>query len=150
MNLKDFFIEQGLDITQGLKDSLRKANRNASGRTSDSTNFEVFEDSEKVTFQVVANKNILMLQDGRKPTKGGGDGKVKYLIRQWINDIGIVPRDGISKDSLVYLITRKIHREGYEGTPGLITDVINDSLIDMISEGVGNLVGNEFVKEIRV
>jgi hypothetical protein len=150
MMLKDFFIEQGLDITQGLKDSLRKANRNASGKTSDSINFEVFEDSEKLTFQVTANKNILALQDGRKPTKGGGDGKVKYLIRQWINDKGIVPRDGISKDSLVYLITKKIHEKGYEGTPGLITDVINDSLIDMISEGVGGLVGNEFVKEIRI
>jgi hypothetical protein len=150
MMLKDFFIEQGLDITQGLKDSLRKANRNASGRTSDSINFEIFEDSDKLTFQVVANKSIRALQDGRKPTENGGTGKVKYLIRQWINDRGIIPKDGISKDSLVYLITRKIHEKGYKGTPGLIDDVINDSLIDIITQGVGGIVGNEFVKEIRV
>lgn len=150
MTLKEFFIDQGLDITQGLKDSLRKANRNASGKTSESINFEVFEDNDKVTFQIVANRNILTLQDGRKPTKNGGNGQVKDSIRQWIKDKGIKASNGISEDSLVFLITRKIHREGYKGTPGLIDDVINDSLIEMISEGVVGIVGNEFVKEIRV
>jgi hypothetical protein len=150
MTLREYFIEQGLDITQGLKDSLRKANRNASGKTSESINFELFEDNDKVTFQIVANRNILALQDGRKPTKNGGSGQVKDSIRQWIKDKGIKASNGISEDSLVFLITRKIHREGYKGTPGLIDDVINESLIEMISEGVVGIVGNEFVKEIKV
>ncbi|HET6224653.1 MAG TPA: hypothetical protein VFF27_00145 [Bacteroidia bacterium] len=150
MSLKDFFTQQGLDITKGLKDSLRSANRNASGKTSDSINFEIFEDGSTTTFQVVANKNIMALEFGRGPTKKSGTGVLKDSIRQWIKDKGIKGSNGISEDSLVFLITRKIHREGYAGTPGLISDVISDELRENIELGISDIIGNEFVKEIIV
>jgi hypothetical protein len=150
MSLKEFFIQQGLDITKGLQDNLRAANRNASGKTSESIDFEIFDDSDTTTFQIVANKNIRFLQDGRGPTKKGGTGAVKNSIRQWIKDKGIKGRDGISEDTLVFLITRKIHREGYEGTEGLIDDIINQDLIDFIHEGITDIIGKEFVKELVI
>jgi hypothetical protein len=59
------------------------------------------------------------IEMGRKPTSGGGSGVLKALIRQWIDDKGITPQGKISKDSLAYLITRKIHQQGtalYRGT----------------------------------
>lgn len=55
------------------------------------------------------------LTNGRKPTENGappGMGILRGLIRKWIDDKRIQPKDNISKDSLAYLITRKIHREG--------------------------------------
>lgn len=55
------------------------------------------------------------LTNGRKPTENGapaGMGILRGLIRKWIDDKRIQPKDNISKDSLAYLITRKIHNEG--------------------------------------
>ena len=49
-------------------------------------------------------------EEGRGPTqKAGGD--LRSQIRRWIDDKGIIP-DGITKDSLAFLITRKIHNDG--------------------------------------
>lgn len=76
------------------------------------------------------------LTDGRKPTNstGGGAITLRAAIRQWIDDKGITP-DGISKDSLAYVIARKIHNEGIKvpnkyNAGGLVSDVVNQSRID--------------------
>ncbi len=154
MTLQEYFNHQGQNITLGLKDSLRNANRNASNKTSDSIGFEVKEDDDKLILEVSANSNIRFLQDGRKPTKDrGGSGKLKDSIRQWIKDKPITAYKGANgrtptEDQLVFLITRKIHREGYEGTPGLIDNVISDSLIDLIAEEVGKIMAKDFKKGI--
>jgi hypothetical protein len=53
------------------------------------------------------------IEFGRKPSSGGGgSGVLKELIRKWIDDKGITPTGNISKDSLAYLIARKIHQQG--------------------------------------
>ena len=52
------------------------------------------------------------IEFGRKPSSGGGSGVLRGLIRKWIDDKGITPTGNISKDSLAYLITRKIHQQG--------------------------------------
>lgn len=54
---------------------------------------------------------VYYLIHGRKPTKSGGSGSVKEEIQKWVRAKGIVSQD-ISEQQLVYLITRKIHREG--------------------------------------
>jgi hypothetical protein len=148
MTLLEYFMGQGLDIQRSLRQEMIQAKRNASGKTMESIQFEVLETRENIIFQVEADKTLRTLQEGRGPTKNDGPGAVKNSIRQWIKDKGI--RSDIPEESLVYLITRKIHREGYKGTPGLIDDVINDSLIDFIEQEVAELVGNEFVNEIKV
>jgi hypothetical protein len=52
------------------------------------------------------------IEFGRKPSSGGGSGVLRGLIRKWIDDKGITPQGKISKDSLAYLIARKIHQQG--------------------------------------
>lgn len=95
---------------------------------------------------------------GRKPTSGGGNGELRKAIRSWIDDKGISPAD-ISKDSLAYIITRKIHREGtklYRGTDSygrtkpsrVITGVIEDGRIDKLAQSVVLDVVSQFRSEI--
>jgi hypothetical protein len=148
MRLSEYFTQQGLDIQNSLRASMAQHNRNASGKTSESIQFEVVENKDRVLFQVVADRNILALQDGRGPTVNNGPGNLKNAIRQWVKDKGI--KSELPEETLVYLITRKIHREGYKGTPGLITDTINDSLLYIIQLQVAEIAGDEFVKEIKV
>ena len=71
-------------------------------------------------------------EEGRGPTqKAGGD--LRAQIRRWIDDKGIIP-DGITKDSLAFLISRKIHREGTALFNG--TDFYGRTKPSMVIEGV--------------
>lgn len=57
------------------------------------------------------------------------------VIRKWIDDKGIIP-DKISKDSLAFLIARKISLHGYEGKP-VIANALNDEWIGELLKSVG-------------
>lgn len=108
---------------------------NASGDLEKTLTYEV----ENGVLKVSANKYIGALIFGRKPTTGSGNGVLKEKIRQWIDDKGIVPKDNISKDSLAFLITRKIHREGtslYPQGSDLLSAIVTDKLINDIKSDI--------------
>ncbi len=121
---------------------------NASGKLEKSIRFEV----QGATLTVFGEDYIWYLQNGRKPTQGGGDGSLKRKIRQWIDDKGITPKDNISKDSLAFLITRKIHEEGTTiwkaGGSDLVSSVFNDVTIDSIEEHFARLLEAEAFSNI--
>ena len=69
------------------------------------------------------------VNNGRGPTRNSGNGSLLEKIKEWIKVKRIVPHVGTIKtgkragkqylptiNQLAYLITRKIHREGYKGT----------------------------------
>lgn len=73
-----------------------------------------------VNFRVPAHWK--WIERGRRPTVNGGNGAVYRAIREWIDVKGITPqqrrdRSGKiyvpSREGLAYLITRKIHQQGY-------------------------------------
>jgi len=108
---------------------------NASGNLEKTLNYEV----ENGVLKVYANKYIGALIFGRKPTTNSGNGTLKLKIRQWIDDKGIVPKDNISKDSLAFLITRKIHREGnslYPNGSDLLSAIVTDKLISDLKSDI--------------
>jgi hypothetical protein len=95
------------------------------------------------------------IESGRKPSSGG-TGILRALIRSWIDDKGIVPTGGISKDSLAFLITRKIHQDGtrlYRGTDyygrskpsRVIEGVVKDGRIEQL----GSDLILSFVKQVK-
>ena len=93
---------------------------------------------------IYALQYIGALQYGRKPTVNGNQAgpTLRDRIRVWLDQKGIEP-DGITKDSLAYLIARKIHREGtsiYQKTngqsSGLLDDVINQVLVDNLEKAL--------------
>lgn len=86
--------------------------------------------------------HIFVLETGRGPTTSGGGGgtSLRSKIRRWIDDKGITP-EGISKDSLAFLIARKIHREGTElhrigGNSGILSDVVNDAELQKLYDAL--------------
>jgi hypothetical protein len=86
------------------------------------------------------------LEYGRKPSSPTGNGSLKGIILKWINAKGIIPKDKISKETLAFLIARKIHREGdllhstkqnfrgMKAPTGIINSVINDGRIKELSK----------------
>jgi hypothetical protein len=145
LNIADILTEVGVDVTERIKQNLVDADRIATSGTYQSV--EYIADAYSLTIK--ANKNILALQNGRKPSANGQKGsKVLFdQILKWIDDKGLAY--DIKKESLAFLITRKIHREGYEGTPGLIDDVVNDELITKIEEKLGIAVKQNILNGIN-
>ena len=139
---------------QALVDSLEQKGIPSSSRLSQSA--EVTKDVQplKTIFEVVMNEYWFYIDQGRGPTmKGERPGKVKDFVRAWIRRNGIVAeeRDGRTptEDQLVFLITRKIHREGFPGRD--FVGPVNDNFEDEIEKATFDdieLNFNNFVKNI--
>lgn len=138
-----FVVERfAKSLTADLKQSVAASGVSASGNLENSFRFELTD--RKLT--VYAAKYAGAVEDGRKPTQQSGDGALRRAIRRWIDDKGIIPKPdnrgrAVSKDSLAYMIARKIHNEGtllHRGTDyygrtkptQIIRGVVNDGRID--------------------
>lgn len=72
------------------------------------------------------------MENGRK----AGKFPPRNAILDWINQKGIVA-EGISNNSLAFLIARKIAREGTKVRPGLISDVLTQDRINKLIQDIG-------------
>jgi hypothetical protein len=129
-------------LISDLRKSLDAAGTTASGKTKDSLNSKIGLDS----YKLFGRPFIFGLEYGRKKTTGGGNGSLKGIILDWIKVKNIIPRDKISRETLAFLIARKIHREGdllhrtkqnfrgMKSPTGIINSVINDGRIKELSK----------------
>ena len=92
---------------------------NASGKLRDSVRYDLRDG----VCRVYALDYIYYVEQGRKP----GKRPPRKAIEQWITDKGIIP-DKISKQSLAYLIAKKIGEEGTtahkQGGTKLLADIV--------------------------
>lgn len=111
----------------------------ASGRWADA--LEVVQSENKVTLFGLDYSR--QLEEGRKPTTNSGNGALYDAILQWIDDKNISAKlnNEITKTQLAFLITRKIHREGWDrkgfGGVELISEVVTEERINSIIEKYG-------------
>ena len=95
------------------------------------------------------------LEGGRKPTSSGASASTPTLrekILGWIRDKGIIA-DGISDESLTFVIARKIHREGWNrskhGGVGLVSDALTDDDFKAIIDEVMKTQIDGFIVNMR-
>ncbi len=92
---------------------------NASGKLKNSVRYDI----KDAVMRVYSLDYIYYLEKGRKP----GKRPPKAAMLQWIEDKRITPR-GISKDSLAFLLARKIGEEGntvyQQGGSTLVADIL--------------------------
>lgn len=141
--------KNGQELVKDLQNSMADKRLDASGDTSKSIKYEVQETQTKSILIIKANRSIGALQHGRKP----GGWPPRQAIRKWIDDKPIRP-DTISKDSLAFLIQRKIGTLGIKvpnrfNPGGVISDVINDDRIDKIFKEIKAASINRLVEATR-
>lgn len=100
-----------------LIQSYEKEGLRASGRWAASLEGSTKQEGTKVKSVILGEAYTGALVGGRKPTSPTGPyQQSQFTLREaiaiWIRQKGITPYDNISKDSLAFLIARKIHREG--------------------------------------
>ena len=146
--LKDVLNTIGETIVQDLRENMQRYGRNASGKTSQSIRFETLQTPLVSKVMVFGESQILNLEYGRKPTQNrqGGVFTVQ-TIADWIIAKGI--QSDLPLKSLAFLIWRKINREGYKGTQGVLTDTINPQNVQMWVDLITKEVATETTKNIK-
>jgi len=116
---------------------------NASGRLAKSVKYVV----SNSTLTIYAEQYIGALEFGRK----NGKRPPRQVIRDWIDEKGIVP-NGISKDSLAFLIQRKIGEKGttifQQGGSDLVSGIFNEALVDSIQKDFAQLIAAEISSDV--
>lgn len=138
-------------------EGIRSKIPNVKGTMSQSLGYRIDEDGLTI---YSTEKYFTVLETGRAPTSPGaarGNPTLRERIREWIDNAGINPRGNISRDSLAFLITRKIHEEGsllyrQGGNSGVISDFINETkiqedLINLLTDSFRDYVINEFINK---
>lgn len=111
----------------GVQQSLKKARRDASGRTSRSVRAEVKQQGNSVVGTITAPFTIELLETGRKPTRSGKRTPISPIM-QWIKDRSLSHNP--------WAVAAKIDKEGFKGTPGLITDVLDDRFVNGVLSAI--------------
>jgi hypothetical protein len=96
-----------------LKKSYRSEGLKASGNWERELTSNVDVSINRINIVIEGANYTEQLIRGRGKTKTStrGNPTLREAIRQWIDDKGLNPTD-ITKDSLAFLISRKIHRDG--------------------------------------
>lgn len=125
----DLMLEEVGNIVVGLlRESLEQADRKATGKTSESLEVVMLPG----IMIVQANKSIMALELGRKPTPPGtppSDPTLFEALKAWMAARGI-------DDRFRYVIAKKIHEQGFKGTPGVLSSVLDADRIMTIMETV--------------
>lgn len=112
-----------------LQENMMRNGSNASGNLVNSFKTEVKIGGDTYEVGIWLADYWYYVNNGRGPTRSGGNGSLLEKIKEWIKVKKIVPHVGVIKtgkqrgkqylptiNQLAFLITRKIHREGYKGT----------------------------------
>lgn len=106
-------------MRDGYKERLASEGINASGSLSNSVTANVEMDGTVFEVSLTLNEYWKYIEGGRPPTQNNGNGELRRNILQWIKVKPVLPKPFNGKlpteEQLAYLISRKIHREGYEG-----------------------------------
>ena len=149
---EEIFSEFGDAILADLRQSIDASGIRASGNLQKSLRWDLT-DTEFILWGV---PYAFTAEFGRGPSQTSG-GDLRAEIRKWIDLKGIIP-DGITKDSLAFVITRSIHNKGtrlFDGSrpdyygrtkpSEVLNGVINDGRINKLQEDLTTSI----VKAIR-
>ena len=142
------FAELMLD---GYRERLETDGINASGSLSNTLSVNVEHNGVLYEVSFNINKYWRWLEEGRQPTKNDGNGELRRNILQWIRQKPVLPKPFNGKlpteEQLAYLISRKIHREGYEGKEPLKKTF--EEVEDMLKEDLENAFADDIAEDIE-
>jgi hypothetical protein len=125
-------------LKKDIQSSLRSNDRVASGKTSNSLRVEVKEGQGVTTGFLYGSEVLDILEEGRSSTKNASSSRTwEKELRDWMRIRGI-------EQDAFYPIWRKINREGYKGTPGLISNPI-----ERFNKALATSFKDEVIKTLR-
>lgn len=156
VSLVDILSQHGRSVVQDIRTNLDSTGTNATGKTSNSIQYAVTEDGTKTILWVYGRPFVFTVETGRGPRRESKDHKTVDRIREWMDARGIgtglneAQKEQKAK-SITFLINKygsKLHRKG--GRKDIISNVVNQSLYDEITDDVMNKFTNSFMDNIKI
>jgi hypothetical protein len=158
MNQQQTFKAWAEDLQEKIIQRQKSRGIKASGASAESLRIEYLPGGKG--FRLYGAGYFFFQEYGRGPSKAEGASQgisLRDRIRAWIDDKAIIPVD-ITKDSLAYLISRKIHEEGTLLFKGEAQKVgLQESINEMIKKYKPEVARraalawkSEFVKGLRL
>lgn len=135
--------EFGVGVVNRFRGIVSQKKGNASGLMSREARSNVQFTAKGVSLTVDTVSYFFYADQGRGKTVNGGKGIVLPRIRKWIDQKGITPPGKLTKDQLAYLITRKIHREGYTGK-FYVKDVVTEQFKKELDSRLADAILKDF------
>lgn len=142
----------GNELIAQMQNRLRSNKTNASSSLSQSIEPQIKGTQSGYRLTVLMQDYWFYVENGRKPTKSGGNGELYKNIYEWIQNkreiqmkISQSPDRIAATKSLAYVITRKIHREGTKAQPFVIPSlkkVTTQTLADRIAKYIAGNLGS--------
>lgn len=142
-HLREVLERYAVALRNEYQDNLIRSDRIASGDLLNTVEYEVKDKNGTYTVSLRLQDYWKWVESGRPPTQKGGNGDLRTAILEWIKIKPVLPKpDNNGKlptpQQLAYLISRKIHNEGYEGTQDLrkATESVWDRFVYEIYEAI--------------
>jgi hypothetical protein len=139
-------------VVEKMKDELQRHGKVATGELINTMSSYTEMEDDKQYLYIDYKKYGDYVDSGRDPGGKGPPFDPVDPIREWIDVRGIRPQ-GISKDSLAFLIRRKIAIKGIDAAPFLYLfwdhiDDLNDVIADSAREDVENNI-NDYINNFN-
>lgn len=129
-----------------IRANMVATNTNATNKTSESLEYQITEEGDKITLDINANQFAAVIETGRKPTPNLKPGaSMIQNITEWVNARGL-------ESSLVWAIATQINKEGTQlwqkgGREDIYTLPFNE-FVELLSNKVLDFETDNFVKTI--
>ena len=153
-NLRAVLERFAVELENEYKSNLKKNNRIATGTLYNTAKCEVVKGEYLVVFHL--QDYWKWVEGGRDKTKNGGNGSLRRNLLNWIEVKHILPKPQNGKlptpQQLAYLISRKIHKQGYKGTQDLskATDTIYDRFQQEIYDAIDKDFDSAIIKIFKL
>ena len=141
----------GNQLMSEMQIKLRVNKTNASSSLSQSINQKISTKPNGYNLVIEMESYWEYVENGRKPTSGGGDGQLYKNIYQWIQNkkslqskIAQSPDRIAATKSLAYVITRKIHAQGTKAQPFVVP-----SLSKVTTQELGRRIGQYIADSLK-
>ena len=138
----------GNELIAQMQNRLRANKTNASSSLSQSIEPQIKGTQSGYRLTVLMQDYWFYVENGRKPTKGGGNGELYKNIYEWIRykrpmqqKIAQSPNRIAATKSLAYVITRKIHREGTKAQP-FVTPSLKQVTTQTLAQRIGTYIAD--------
>lgn len=143
-NLTEVLERFAKELEAEYKNNLKRSGRIATGQLHDTAKCEVVKGNYTVVIHL--QDYWKYVEGGRPKTMSGGNGELRRKILEWIEVKHILPKPQNGKlptpEQLAYLISRKIHKEGYKGTQDL--SKATDTIYDKFKQEIYNAIDKDF------
>lgn len=144
-NLTAVLERFAVELEAEYRSNLKQSGRMATGQLHDTAKCEVVKGEYLVVFHL--QDYWRYVEGGRTQTKNGGNGELRRKILEWLEVKRILPtpmKNGKlpTPQQLAYVISKKIHKEGYKGTQDL--SKATDTIYDRFQQEIYDAIDKDF------